>query len=98
VQVERFDGGLAAALRLLAARGLLDVLLEGGPTLAAALFAGGLIDRLVLFVAPLLVGRGAPDVLALPAVAGLQDAPRLANKRWRAVGQDMLLEADIEMA
>jgi diaminohydroxyphosphoribosylaminopyrimidine deaminase / 5-amino-6-(5-phosphoribosylamino)uracil reductase len=98
VQVERFDDGLASALRLLAARGLLDVLLEGGPTLAAALLAGGLIDRLALFVTPLLVGRGAPDVLALPAVAGLQDAPRLANKRWQAVGQDMLLEADIEVA
>jgi diaminohydroxyphosphoribosylaminopyrimidine deaminase/5-amino-6-(5-phosphoribosylamino)uracil reductase len=98
VQVERYNGGLAAALRLLAARGLLDVLLEGGPTLAAALLAGGLIDRLALFVTPLLVGRGAPDVLALPAVAGLQGAPRLANKRWQAVGQDMLLEADIEVA
>lgn len=98
VQVERFPGGLATALRLLAARGLLDVFLEGGPTLAAALLTAGLVDRLALFVTPLLVGRGAPDLLALPAVAGLQDAPRLTNQRWQAIGQDMLLEADLEVA
>jgi diaminohydroxyphosphoribosylaminopyrimidine deaminase / 5-amino-6-(5-phosphoribosylamino)uracil reductase len=98
VQVERFDGLLRTALQLLAARGLLDVLLEGGPTLAAALLAAGLVDRLAVFVTPLLVGRGAPDLLAVPAVTGLQDAPRLGNQRWRAVGQDMLLEADLEVA
>jgi diaminohydroxyphosphoribosylaminopyrimidine deaminase/5-amino-6-(5-phosphoribosylamino)uracil reductase len=98
VQVQRFDGCLAAGLRLLADRGLLDVLLEGGPTLAAALMADGLIDRLALFISPLLVGRGAPDLLALPAVTGLQDAPRLTNQQWQAVGQDMLLQADIEVA
>jgi diaminohydroxyphosphoribosylaminopyrimidine deaminase/5-amino-6-(5-phosphoribosylamino)uracil reductase len=98
VQVERFPGGLETALRLLAARGLLDVFLEGGPTLAAALLTAGLVDRLALFVTPLLVGRGAPDLLALPAVAGLEDAPRLTNQRWQAIGQDMLLEADLEVA
>jgi diaminohydroxyphosphoribosylaminopyrimidine deaminase / 5-amino-6-(5-phosphoribosylamino)uracil reductase len=98
VRVERFDGDLEKALRVLAAQGLLDVLLEGGPTLAAALFAGGLIDRLALFVTPLLVGRGAPDVLALPAVSDLHDMPRLTNQRWQTVGQDMLLEADVEVA
>jgi diaminohydroxyphosphoribosylaminopyrimidine deaminase/5-amino-6-(5-phosphoribosylamino)uracil reductase len=98
VQVERFDGDLKTALQLLAARGLLDILLEGGPTLAAALVAAGLIDRLALFVTPLLIGRGAPDLLALPAVAGLRDAPRLSGQRWRAVGWDMLFEADVEVA
>jgi diaminohydroxyphosphoribosylaminopyrimidine deaminase / 5-amino-6-(5-phosphoribosylamino)uracil reductase len=98
VQVERFAGGLDGALGLLAGRGVLDVLLEGGPTLAAALLARGLIDRVAVFVTPLMVGRGAPDLLALPAVTGLSSAPRLANPVWRAVGQDMLLEADIEVA
>ena len=98
VEVERFAGGLNAALRLLAVRGLLDILLEGGPTMAAALLAAGLVDRVALFVTPLLVGRGAPDVLALPAVASLQDAPRLTHQRWQTAGQDMLLHADLEVA
>jgi diaminohydroxyphosphoribosylaminopyrimidine deaminase / 5-amino-6-(5-phosphoribosylamino)uracil reductase len=98
VQVEQFDGHLRTALQLLAARGLLDVLLEGGPTLAAAFLTAGLVDRLAIFVTPLLVGRGAPDLLALPAVTGLQDAPRLVHQRWQAVGQDMLFEADLEVA
>ena len=98
VQVERFQGDLSAALRRLAAQGLLDVLLEGGPTLAAALLTAGLVDRLAVFVTPLLAGRGAPDLLALPAVADLQSTPRLTNQRWQPVGQDMLFEADIEVA
>ena len=98
VQVERFRGGPAGALRRLAARGVLDVLLEGGPTLAAALLTGGLVDRVAIFVTPLLVGRGAPDLIALPAVTGLQGAPRLTNLVWRELGQDMLLEADVEVA
>ena len=67
--VEVGEGGLRAALEALAGLGLLDVLCEGGPTLAGALLAEGLIDRMLLFVAPLIVGRGAPDLFAAPAVA-----------------------------
>jgi diaminohydroxyphosphoribosylaminopyrimidine deaminase/5-amino-6-(5-phosphoribosylamino)uracil reductase len=97
VQVERFAGGLPEALRRLAARELFDVLLEGGPTLAAALLADGLVDHVALFVAPRLVGRGAPDLVALPAVADLRTAPRLVEPEWRQVGDDMLLQADVEV-
>jgi diaminohydroxyphosphoribosylaminopyrimidine deaminase/5-amino-6-(5-phosphoribosylamino)uracil reductase len=85
------DGGLAAALRALGERGLLDVLCEGGPTLAAALLAEGLVDRVTVFVAPLLVGRGAPDLLAAPAVARLADGLRLREVEWRQVGDDLMV-------
>ena len=98
VQVERFDGSLQDALRHLAARGALDVILEGGPSLAAALLAEGLVDRVALFVAPLIIGRGAPDLVALPAGGAAQVAVRLRDTVWRPVGDDMLLEADVEVA
>jgi diaminohydroxyphosphoribosylaminopyrimidine deaminase / 5-amino-6-(5-phosphoribosylamino)uracil reductase len=96
VEVARFDGGVDAALRVLAGRGVLDVLFEGGPTLAAELFRLGLVDRLMVFVAPLLVGSGAPGLLALPAPALMSGALRPADPVWRRVGSDALLTARLQ--
>ena len=89
--VEYGDGGMRAGLEALAARGLLDVLCEGGPTLAGDLLAHGLVDRLMLFVAPLIVGRGAPDLFAAPAVGSVADAWRLRDVEYRRVCDDLLV-------
>jgi diaminohydroxyphosphoribosylaminopyrimidine deaminase/5-amino-6-(5-phosphoribosylamino)uracil reductase len=93
--IETGAGGLRAGLESLAARGLLDVLCEGGPGLAGSLLAEGLVDRLVLFLAPLLVGRGAPDLVDVPAVEAISGARRLANVTWEQVGDDLLLRGDV---
>ncbi len=93
--VEMGDGGLRAGLAALAGRGLLDILCEGGPTLAGALLAEGLIDRVLLFVAPLIVGRGAPDLFAAPAVGAVADAWRLHDVEWRPVCDDLLLSGSL---
>ena len=93
--LEMGEGGLRLGLGMLAERGLLDVLCEGGPGLAGALLADGLVDRLVLFVAPLLIGRGAPDLVATPAVDAVARALRLSDVRWETIGQDLLLHADV---
>ena len=50
-------------------RGVRHVLLEGGPTLAAAFLEAGLVDRVVWYVAPVLLGDG-PVALAAPEGAG----------------------------
>jgi 5-amino-6-(5-phosphoribosylamino)uracil reductase len=65
------DVDLPAALDQLAARGLEQVLCEGGPALFRAALAAGVVDELDLTIAPLLVGGG-PGLLpaALPAPAG----------------------------
>ena len=89
------DGGLRAALRGLAALGLLDILFEGGPTLAGELLADGLIDRMLLFVAPLIVGRGAPDLFAAPAVQSVDGAWRLRDVQWRPVCDDLMLSGTV---
>jgi diaminohydroxyphosphoribosylaminopyrimidine deaminase/5-amino-6-(5-phosphoribosylamino)uracil reductase len=89
------DGGLRAALTALAGLGLLDVLCEGGPTLAGALLAEGLIDRVLLFVAPLIVGRGAPDLFGAPAVGAIDHAWRLTDVEWRTMCDDLVLSAAI---
>jgi len=93
--IEVGEGGLRAGLAALAAQGLLDILCEGGPTLAGALLAEGLIDRVLLFVAPLIVGRGAPDLFAAPAVGALADAWRLHDIEWRPVCDDLLLSGSL---
>ena len=89
------EGGLKATLEALAALGLLDILCEGGPTLAGELLAAGLIDRVLLFVAPLIVGRGAPDLFAAPAVSAVDGAWRLKDVTWRPVCDDLLLSGTV---
>ncbi len=60
---------LACALRQLAARGLIRVLTEGGPSLLGSFVARGLLDELCLTTAPLLVGGSATRVAAGSAEA-----------------------------
>jgi diaminohydroxyphosphoribosylaminopyrimidine deaminase/5-amino-6-(5-phosphoribosylamino)uracil reductase len=87
VDLELRTGPLAEELQALAVEGVQSLLLEGGPTLAAAFFEADLIDKVLLFVAPRLVGAGPGFVAALPSARTLS---RLAATR---VGDDVLLEA-----
>jgi diaminohydroxyphosphoribosylaminopyrimidine deaminase/5-amino-6-(5-phosphoribosylamino)uracil reductase len=65
---------------------------------AAALLRQGLVERLLLFVAPLLVGSGAPELLALPAAATMDQVVRLDEVSWEPVGDDLLLRARVPRA
>jgi diaminohydroxyphosphoribosylaminopyrimidine deaminase/5-amino-6-(5-phosphoribosylamino)uracil reductase len=82
-----------AALRALRERDISTVLCEGGPTLAGRLLAQGLVQRLVWFVAPVLLRREG----AVPALAGddLAAANGWRFDRIERVGDDMLLSADL---
>ena len=89
VQGTRFD--LDAVLRLLAGRGINEVQLEAGATLAGAFLDAGLVDELLLYVAPVLLGpRARPlfDGLHIDAMA-----QRLKMRRIEStvVGQDFRL-------
>lgn len=87
VDLELRSGPLEDELRALAAEGVQSLLLEGGPTLAAAFLEADLVDKLLVFVAPTLVGDGAGLVAAL-------GSPRsLTRLRARDAGEDVLLEA-----
>ncbi len=73
---------LGATLKLLAGRGITRLMVEGGPTLAAALIAADLVDEAILFHSAKIVGEGgidAPDPAALAALTGrlrrISDAP-----------------------
>ena len=89
------EAGLHGMLAALAQRGLFDVLCEGGPTLAGALLRAGLIDRVALFVAPLIVGHGAPELFGIDAAQTIEEALRLHDVSWEPSGPDMLLKARV---
>jgi diaminohydroxyphosphoribosylaminopyrimidine deaminase / 5-amino-6-(5-phosphoribosylamino)uracil reductase len=86
-ELELRTGPLDAELRALGAEGVQSLLLEGGPTLAGACLEAGLVDKLLLFVAPKLSGEG-PFLLP-----GLESALELRHLASRQVGEDVLLEA-----
>ena len=86
-ELELRPGPLVAELETLAAEGVQSLLLEGGPTLAAAFLEQDLVDKLLVFVAPRLSGEGPGMLAGLPRPLGLT---RLES---RAVGEDVLLQA-----
>jgi diaminohydroxyphosphoribosylaminopyrimidine deaminase/5-amino-6-(5-phosphoribosylamino)uracil reductase len=84
-----------ALLADLFARDVRAVLVEGGGEAHAAFLDEGVVDRVALFVAPLLLGgRTAPSVVDGRG-RELKDAVRLGALAVRAVGEDLLIEADV---
>ena len=79
---------LASTLKLIAARGITRLMVEGGPTLAAALVAADLIDEAVLFHSPKVVGADGIDALEGMRLAALTESPQLKCVVREAVGAD----------
>jgi diaminohydroxyphosphoribosylaminopyrimidine deaminase/5-amino-6-(5-phosphoribosylamino)uracil reductase len=86
--LELRSGPLEDELRALAAEGVQSLLLEGGPTLATAFFAGDLVDKLLLFVAPVVGGEG-------PRFVDESVEIDLSGFEITRVGEDVLIEGYI---
>jgi diaminohydroxyphosphoribosylaminopyrimidine deaminase/5-amino-6-(5-phosphoribosylamino)uracil reductase len=86
-ELELRTGALGEELRELASEGVQSLLLEGGPTLAAAFLEAGLVDKLLVFVAPRVSGEG-PGMLE-----GLPRPVELTRMQTREVGEDVLIQA-----
>jgi diaminohydroxyphosphoribosylaminopyrimidine deaminase/5-amino-6-(5-phosphoribosylamino)uracil reductase len=90
-ELEVRSGPLEEELRALAAEGVQSLLLEGGPTLATAFFRAGLIDKLLVFVAPVVSGSG-------PRFLGeLTQSVVLSHLTAKPSGEDVLLEAYVHV-
>jgi diaminohydroxyphosphoribosylaminopyrimidine deaminase / 5-amino-6-(5-phosphoribosylamino)uracil reductase len=90
VAADKTSLDLAAVLAALGGRGVTRLLVEGGARLAAALLRAGLVDRLVWFHAPrLLGGDGLPAVAPL-GLAALADAPAFEPLSSERVGEDVM--------
>ncbi|MFI1196548.1 bifunctional diaminohydroxyphosphoribosylaminopyrimidine deaminase/5-amino-6-(5-phosphoribosylamino)uracil reductase RibD [Micromonospora sp. NPDC020750] len=83
---------LPALLAELHRRGVRAVLLEGGPSLAGAFLSAGLVDRVVGYVAPRLLGAG-PTALADAGVTTIADAIDLEITDVTQIGPDLRITA-----
>jgi diaminohydroxyphosphoribosylaminopyrimidine deaminase/5-amino-6-(5-phosphoribosylamino)uracil reductase len=88
-EIELLSGPLGEELARLGEEGVQSLLLEGGPTLATAFLEAGLVDKLLVFVAPVVGGDGRRFLGDL--AAGVP----LFRLNARPVGEDVLLTAYI---
>jgi diaminohydroxyphosphoribosylaminopyrimidine deaminase / 5-amino-6-(5-phosphoribosylamino)uracil reductase len=90
----RLDAQLA--LRYLAQRGIVSLMIEGGAELAGSFLAARLADELHAFIAPILLGpRGRPGAVDWAGPDTPQQAPRIAAPQWELVGEDAYAHGSI---
>jgi diaminohydroxyphosphoribosylaminopyrimidine deaminase/5-amino-6-(5-phosphoribosylamino)uracil reductase len=86
---------LHALLDYLATREVNEVLLETGATLSGAMLRAALIDELVVYMAPRLMGNDARGLFHLPGLSSMDDAVGLEILDIRAVGSDWRISARV---
>ena len=86
VQGGRFD--LEAVLKLLASRGINEVQLEAGATLAGAFLSAGLVDELLLYIAPVLLGERARPLFDGLHIDAMTERLQLHAVDSRRIGDD----------
>ena len=83
---------LTSLLRDLGRRGILSLLVEGGGTVHGAFFDAGLVDKVLVFLAPKIFGGPAPGPVGGTGVAELVQAWRLARAEVHRLGEDLMIE------
>lgn len=82
---------LHAVMDELARRHISEVHVEAGPSLCGSLFAAGLVDELLLYVAPVLLGDSARPLLGLPSLTDMASRWKLRTIDRRVLDEDMRL-------
>lgn len=91
------DGFLAAVQRYLAlTEEVNEVLLESGARLAGAMLQQTLVDEIIVYQAPLLMGDGARGLFHLPAIASMADVIKLEITDIRHIGEDMRIKLKVK--
>jgi diaminohydroxyphosphoribosylaminopyrimidine deaminase/5-amino-6-(5-phosphoribosylamino)uracil reductase len=84
-------------LKALGEREITSVLVEGGGILLGSLFDHGLVDKVIAFIAPIIIGGAeARTAVAGRGVDRIADAFRLQRVRVEAVGEDLMVSGYIE--
>lgn len=83
---------LAATLALLGREGVVQAMVEGGPTVHGALVADGLVDRVVAYVGGVALGPAGRPVLDWDGPATLAEAPRFRLGTATVLGDDVRLD------
>ncbi|MBI4212773.1 MAG: bifunctional diaminohydroxyphosphoribosylaminopyrimidine deaminase/5-amino-6-(5-phosphoribosylamino)uracil reductase RibD [Chloroflexi bacterium] len=86
-------------MNALGRRNITSVLAEPGGTLAAGLLAAGAVDKVLVFIAPKIVGGvSAPGPVGGEGVAAMSEALELRDTSWTSIGRDMLLSGYVGRA
>ncbi len=95
ISVPGKDGGLdlEQIIRDLADREVNEILIEAGPTLAGSALAAGIIDELIIYAAPHIMGDGGRGLFHLPGMERMDQRIELQFKDVRMVGRDLRLTA-----
>jgi diaminohydroxyphosphoribosylaminopyrimidine deaminase / 5-amino-6-(5-phosphoribosylamino)uracil reductase len=84
---------LAAMMQALGARGFNEVLVEAGFKLNGSLLRAGVVDELIIYLAPHLLGDAARGMFNLPALDDLAGRRELSIRELRQVGTDLRITA-----
>ena len=84
---------LPALMAVLAGRGVNEIHTECGPALAGALLESALVDEIVVYLAPALLGDTARGMFTLPGVAAMRDRLRLEITGVARLGVDLRIDA-----
>jgi len=86
---------LRQLLQLLGDRGILSVLIEGGAEVNGAFFDNRLVDGVVAFLAPIVIGgKDAPSAVGGRGAQALADAFRLTNLEVATIGDDLMISGE----
>ena len=86
---------LAEALNVLSRRGVQSLLVEGGSKVITSILAAGCADRLIVALAPTIIGAGTEAVGAL-GVTTVADGVHLADRMIHLVDDDVLIAWNVE--
>ncbi len=86
-------------MRTLGDQDISSVLIEGGGEVNASALSAGIVDKVMVFIAPILIGgKGAPGPLGGKGVRHLKDAFKIKNMTVNQIGNDFLLEGYVQQA
>jgi riboflavin biosynthesis pyrimidine reductase len=87
------EGGveLKTLIQVLAEWGVSSILVEGGRKVITSLLKGGLVDRMVIITAPIIVGKGIEGIGDL-GIVELQQAIRPSAYNMRKIGEDVIFD------
>ncbi|MGY6030826.1 bifunctional diaminohydroxyphosphoribosylaminopyrimidine deaminase/5-amino-6-(5-phosphoribosylamino)uracil reductase RibD [Phytobacter sp. AG2a] len=93
ISVPEYNGrvDLVAMMMLLGKQQINSIWVEAGASLAGALLQAGLVDELIVYLAPKLLGTDARGLCILPGLNALADAPGFKFNEIRQVGPDVCL-------
>lgn len=101
LKIEAAQNGMGVnvtkALEHLGRRGIESVLVEGGAAIVTSLLGAKLVDRLVIAIAPKIIGRGTEAIGDL-GIDRLKDALAFSSFKMRRLGPDIIVDARLEWA